>query len=215
MWAITPKVRPLKCTCVYELKDTDKTPICRHTHIHAQLRIILGCGPNANLKSTNTHGTQQREKETEQGEASGYYAWTEVLCCYILKCGLGLVTDTTWTAKRLFNWNEVKRSPDGFNRQYSLGGHIPICLSLHLCPGLLLPHIFLRCPYSFTSFESAALSIPQTSLSPFLFHNHYFFIIISIFQRCVPLTSNTEVRGGNDVATELTGTVQVGKPRCF
>lgn len=84
---------------------------CKHTHIHSQLRIILGCGPNVNLKSTNTHGTQQREKETEQEEASGYYAWTEVLCCCILKRGLGLVTDTTWTAKVSLigqMWNKVQ-----------------------------------------------------------------------------------------------------------
>lgn len=57
----------LWCACAHELKDTETTLIRRHTHIHAQLRIILGCGPNANLKSTNTHGTQQKAKETEQG----------------------------------------------------------------------------------------------------------------------------------------------------
>lgn len=83
-----------------------KTLICRHTYVPTQPRIILGCGPNANLMSTNTHGTQQREKDMEQGEASGYYAWTEVLSPCILKCGLGLVTDTTWTTKCLFNWPE-------------------------------------------------------------------------------------------------------------
>lgn len=140
---------------------------CTHscTHTHAQLRIILGCGPNVNLKSTNTHGTQQREKEMEQEEASGYYAWTEVLCCCILKRGLGLVTDTTWTAKRLFNWTDVKHSPDGFNRQYSLGGHIPICLFLYLCPALSLPHIFSSVLYILphsSSICSLTLFSPET-----------------------------------------------------
>lgn len=148
---------------------------CRRTHIHAQLRIILGCGPNANLKSTNTHGTQHREKETEQGKANDYYAWTKVLCCCILKCGLDLVTDTTWTAKRLINWAKVKQSPDGFNRQYSLWGRFPICLSLHLCPALSLPHILLLC---LLLFHIANPFYSHILLSPFLHRDHHFFIII-------------------------------------
>lgn len=138
---------------MYELSCADK-------HIHAQLRIILGCGPNANLKSTNTHGTQQRERK-RQGEAGGYYAWTKVLCCCILKCGLGLVTDRTWTTKCLFNWTEVKRSPYVFNRQYSL--KLTHCKFSHLCPALSLPHIFLLCPLLFhiaNSLYSHTLSSP-------------------------------------------------------
>lgn len=66
-----------------------------------------------------------------------------------LKCGLGLVTDTTWTAKRLFNWTEVKQSPDGFNRQYSLEGHIFQFVLLSICVRLSRSHTFFSCPLHF------------------------------------------------------------------
>lgn len=181
MWAITPKVWALRCVCasVYELKDTDKAPLCRHTHFNAQLRIILGCAPNANLKSTNTHGTQQRgRKRRSEERASGYYAWNQVLCGCILKCGPGLVTDTMCTAKRLFNWTEVKRSPDGFNRRYALEGHIPICLSLHLRTALSPRHIFLLRTFIFTSL-TLFLQIPSTLLTfPFAVARPSFIVII-------------------------------------
>lgn len=93
------------CVCIYELQGAQKKKL--YIDIHISLKVTLGCGPTSNPKSTNTHGTQQRVSEMEQGEASGYYAWTQVLCCYILKFGLGLVTDTTSTTKRLFNWTKA------------------------------------------------------------------------------------------------------------
>lgn len=62
-----------------------RKPLYADAHIHPQLRVILGCGPIANLKSTNTHGTQLRETETEQGEASGYYAWRGGCCAVVLE----------------------------------------------------------------------------------------------------------------------------------
>lgn len=69
-----------------------------------------GCGPNANLKSTNTHGTQQREsKENKHVEAASCYYWTEALCFCILKCRPGPVRNTTLTAECLFNRADVKK----------------------------------------------------------------------------------------------------------
>lgn len=59
----------------------------------------LVCGPTSNLKSTNTHGAEQQVKELVQTEVSGCYPWITVLCCYILKLGLDLVTDKTWTTE--------------------------------------------------------------------------------------------------------------------
>lgn len=85
MWALPPKVRQF---CARTRRYGEK-PSCADAHVHTQLGVVLGCGPIANLKSTNTHGTQLRETETEQGEASGYYAWREVLCCCIRTCGRG------------------------------------------------------------------------------------------------------------------------------
>lgn len=70
--------------------------------------MILGCGPTANLKSTNAHGIRQRMKEMVQRKASGYFTWTDLLCWCILRFALDLVTDTTWTTKRLFNWTKLK-----------------------------------------------------------------------------------------------------------
>lgn len=69
-----------------------------------------GCGPNANLKSTNTHGTLQREsKENKHVEAASCYYWTEALCFCILKCRPGPVRNTTLTAECLFNRADVKK----------------------------------------------------------------------------------------------------------
>lgn len=68
-------------------------PTQTYTHAHT-LTIIPGCHPSATLRSTNTHGTQKRKKESEQGGASGYYTWTKVLYCCTLKCGLSFASDT-------------------------------------------------------------------------------------------------------------------------
>lgn len=187
MWAITPKVWPLKCACVYELKDTEKTLICRHT----QLRIILGCGPNTNLKSTNTHGTQQREKETEQGEASGYYAWTEVLCCCILKCGLGPVTDTMWTANVSLigpKWNKVQMA---LIDNIRLGDTFQF-VSLSICVPLSHSHTFSSSVLYFFTLLAHFIHLPfllhilsyniqyTYKLSPFLYRDHHFLVITII-----------------------------------
>lgn len=159
-------------------KILDKT--LRHTHIHTQLRIILGCGPNANLKSTNTHGTQQREKETEQGEASGYYAWTEVLCCCILKC-----VDWAWLQTQRGPQNVSLIGPKWNEVQMALIDNIRLrdtfqFVFLSVCVQLTCTHTFSTSVlYSLTLLTPFIHPPFPLQLSPFLFCNHYFLFIIT------------------------------------
>lgn len=70
----------------------------------------------SDLKSTITHGSLQREEESEKGENSGYYAWPRVPHCRVLQRGPGLLTETMLTTAWFSNGAHFKQSPDGFNR---------------------------------------------------------------------------------------------------
>lgn len=148
MWAIIPKVWPLKCAWVHGLRDTEKSLICTHTNVHTQLGIILGCGPNANLKSTNTHGTEQGEKETGKGEAIGYYAWTEILCCCIWS------VDWAWLQTQRGPRNVSLIGPKWNKVQMALIDNIRLrdtfqFVLLSICVRLSRSHTFFSCPLLF------------------------------------------------------------------
>lgn len=106
MWAATPQVRPF-CTWTWKYCKNSCAPV----RLHTARNHFSGCGPSANLKSTNTHGRERRES-TEKEHSRG-----QQLLCLGPDSALVLlwseeqtpVRNTTLSAQSPFNRTDVKK----------------------------------------------------------------------------------------------------------
>lgn len=142
MWAITPQVRPF-CTWTWKYCENS----CVRVRSHTARNHFSGCGPSANLKSTNTHGSERGEsKENKQSRGHQLFCLDPHSVLFVLSSVEQTpVRNTTLSAESLLNRTDVKKDQmvlmDNIHFRDTLEC---VFFSLHLQPGSSLWHVLPR-----------------------------------------------------------------------